>query len=238
MSIVSIPTEALHQDTGVIDNRLALSIIAAGLPVPMAVGMGIGYGMITGSTTVGAVGINFSYGLASLLTVGVVVLLLTQSERKAVFQFGRPSRAELTWTAVGFPIGTAAFLAGTAVMNAAGYSMDGYQYTLTDPITVAAVVFGAVVVAPFAEEVLFRGFLLGSLLGRDFSPVAAGSISIVAFGLLHVALLGVAGVVVTALWSVVPTVLRLRFNNLTGAWLLHLINNIWGYLAVVALGIS
>jgi membrane protease YdiL (CAAX protease family) len=86
--------------------------------------------------------------------------------------------------------------------------------------------------------VLFRGFVLGSLLGRGWSPILAGGLTIVAFGVLHVALLGVAGVITMIAWSVFPTILRLRFNNLTGAWLLHFINNLWAYLGVVALGIA
>jgi len=238
MSTDAIPTGALRRDAGAIDDRLGLAIVAAGLPVPLAIGFGMAYEAITGISAVGAIGINVAYGLASLLAVGATALVLSERERAAVFQFDWPSRTELTWTAVGFPVGTALFLAGTVVMNAAGLTVGGYEYTLGDPVTVAAVVFGAVVVAPFAEELLFRGFLLGSLLGRGRSPAVAGLVSIAAFGLLHVAILGVAGVFVTALWSVVPTVLRLRFNNLTGAWLLHLVNNVWGYLVVVALGID
>jgi membrane protease YdiL (CAAX protease family) len=238
MEMDAIPAETLRWDTEAIDDRLAVSVIAAGTPVPLSIGLGMAYEVLAEGSAVNAVGINLSYGLASLLTIVAIAVGLTPSEHDAIFQFDRPSRAELTWTAVGFPVGTAAFLGGTAVMNALGFTLGGYQYSLAEPLTVAAVVFGAVLLTPFAEEVLFRGFLLGSLLGRGVSPLIAGLMSIVAFGLLHVALLGVAGVVVTALWSVVPTVLRLRFNNLTGAWLLHLVNNIWAYLVVVALGID
>lgn len=237
MSIEVFPTRALRRDTGAIDDRLLLSLVAAGLPVPLAIGLGMGYEMMTGQTAVGAVGTNVSYGLALLLTLGTITLVLSQNERRAVFNFERMSRTELVWTALGFPLGTAAFLGGTVAMNSVGLTVGGYEYTLNDPRTVAAVVFGAVLVAPFVEEVLFRGFLLGSLLGRGLSPTVAGIVSIVAFGILHVALLGIAGVVMTALWSVVPTVLRLRFNSLTGPWLLHLVNNVWAYLGVVALGI-
>ncbi|MFC4540382.1 type II CAAX prenyl endopeptidase Rce1 family protein [Halosolutus amylolyticus] len=41
-------------------------------------------------------------------------------------------------------------------------SIGGYEYTLSDTHVMASVIFGGVIVAPLAEEVLFRGFLIGS----------------------------------------------------------------------------
>lgn len=234
----TVPVTELHRDTEVIDNRVLVSIVTAGLPVPLAILFGVGYEMLTGTTAETTIGQNIAYGAASVLVVGGVYWLLSAREQGAVFQFKRPSSAELTWTLVSFPLGVATFLGASAVAGALGFEMGGYEYTLGDPATVGAVVFGAVLVAPFAEEVLFRGFVLGSLLGRGWSPVVAGGVAILAFGLLHVVLLGIAGVLAMAAWSVFPTILRLRFNNLTGAWLLHFINNIWAYLGVVALGIA
>lgn len=118
------------------------------------------------------------------------------------------------------------------------WKWGGYEYGLADPLTVAAVVFGAVLVSPIAEETLFRGLVLGTLLGRGWHPVAAGATGILAFGVLHLPLLGPAGVIAMGAWSVVPTVLRLRFNSLGGAWAVHQFNNLWAYLGVVALGIG
>lgn len=233
-----VPVNALHRDTEVIDNRVLLSLLAAGLPVPLAILFGVGYEAVTATSAVTATGSNIAYGIASLLVLGGVYTFLSASERSAVFRFERPSREELGWTLIAFPLGVGAFLGAGAITSSLGLEMGGYEYTLADPGTVAAVVFGAVIVAPFAEEVLFRGFVLGSLLGRGWSPVLAGGLSIVAFGLLHVALLGIAGVITMIAWSVFPTIIRLRFNNLTGAWLLHFINNVWAYLGVVALGLA
>lgn len=234
----TVPVTALYRDTEIIDNRTVVSLLAAGLPVPLAILFGIGYEAVTGMSAVTVTGTNIAYGIASLLVVAGVYALLSPRERLAVFQFERPNREELSWTLAAFPVGVGAFLGTSAVTSRLGFEMAGYEYTLTDPVTVAAVVFGAVIVAPFAEEVLFRGFVLGSLLGRGWSPILAGCLTIVAFGVLHVALLGVAGVITMIAWSVFPTILRLRFNNLTGAWLLHFINNLWAYLGVVALGIA
>jgi membrane protease YdiL (CAAX protease family) len=206
----------------------------------MSIGLGIGYGHLAGvdAPDPGATVTNLAYGVASLLVVAGVYAALSDAERDAVFRFERPTRGELGWTVACLPLGVAAFLGGTALASAVGFDLGGYAYTLADPTTVVAVVFGAVLVAPLVEEVLFRGLLLGSLLGRGRSPALAGAAAIFAFGAIHLALLGVAGVIATALWATFPPALRIRYDNLTGAWLLHLLNNVWSYLVVVALGLA
>jgi membrane protease YdiL (CAAX protease family) len=182
--------------------------------------------------------VNLSYGIASLLVLGAVYGSLSPAEREAVFIFDRPSAGELGATLAFLPLGIVAFLGASVVTGMLGFELGGTQYTLADPVTVGAVVFGTIVVAPVVEEILFRGLVLGSLLGRGVSPPVAGAASILAFGVLHVALLGVAGVVTIAIWAIFPTLLRLRYDNLTGAWLLHAVNNVWGNIVVVALGFA
>lgn len=115
-------------------------------------------------------------------------------------------------------------------------TLDGFNYTLADTWTVLAVVFGGVLVAPLIEEVLFRGYLLGGLLGRGVSPALAGTATILLFAVIHFPLWGVAGVIGVSAWSILPTILRLRFDNVTSPWLLHVANNIWSNLGIVALG--
>ncbi|MFC6874639.1 CPBP family intramembrane glutamic endopeptidase [Halobellus marinus] len=238
MVIEALPEDDLRHTAASLDDRLLFGILAAALPVPAAIALGIGYQTIVTGGEYGVVGKNITYGVSSLLVVGLVYVALGQPERNAVFRFTRPSKSELTWAFLGFPIGTALYVGVSAATRAAGLTIGGYEYTLTDPVTVAAVIFGAVLVTPFAEELLFRGLVLGSVLSRGAHPIVAGGASILAFGLIHVALLGVAGVIVTCCWAVVLTVLRLRYDNLTGAWLVHQINNLWAYLGVVALGLS
>lgn len=234
----TIPRDRLRSRTAAIDDRILLSVLAAALPVPLAILFGIVYQGVVPGTEYGVVGKNVSYGVASLLVVGGVYLVLQDDERSAVFRFETPDGNELAWALVGFPIGTALYLGATAATKALGLTMGGYEYTLTDPVTVGAVVFGAVLVSPLAEEVLFRGLVLGALLGRGTPPILAGAAAIFAFGLIHVALLGVAGVIAMCAWAIVPTALRLRYDNLSGAWVLHQLNNVWAYLGVVALGIQ
>jgi membrane protease YdiL (CAAX protease family) len=224
------PTAASLRD------RPLLALLGAALPVPLAIALGTGVELLGGGT-VGVVGKNLAYGTASLLVLGGLFVVLTDEERAAL-RLRAPGRTELSWALVGFPVGTGLYLAATAATSAAGLEMGGYEYGLADPLTVAAVVFGAVLVSPIAEETLFRGLVLGTLLGRGWHPVAAGATGILAFGVLHLPLLGPAGVIAMGAWSVVPTVLRLRFNSLGGAWAVHQFNNLWAYLGVVALGIG
>ena len=233
-----LPVDALRQVASPLSDRVGLSLIVAAAPVPLSIAIGMVYGDFAGIAEPSDAAKNIMYGTSLLLTIAVTYYLLSANERAVTFRFQRPSGSELTWTLIGFPLGSAAYIGGLAIANAAGFSAGGYEYTLSDPFVIAAVVFGAVIVTPLVEEILFRGALLGSLLGRGVSPLLAGTITIVAFALIHIAILGVVGVIAIALWSIFPTYLRLRYNNLTGAWLLHFINNIWSYIGVVALGIA
>jgi membrane protease YdiL (CAAX protease family) len=238
MFLGTISNTQLQTNAVPLGGRLLVGIIAAALPVPLAIGMGFGYQAVVPGSEYGVVGKNVSYGFSSLLVISGVYILLGPVARRAAFRFERPSKTELTWALVGFPIGTALYLGATAAIQAAGLTMNGYEYTLSGPLTIGAVVFGAVLVSPLAEEVLFRGVVFGAFLGRGVHPVVAGGIAILAFGLFHVALLGVAGVITMCAWAVVPTAIRLRFDNLSGAWLVHQLNNIWGYIVVVAIGLG
>lgn len=233
-----IPRDRLRSTTSALNDRVLFAVLAAALPVPLAIALGVGYRSVVPGVEYGVVGKNVSYGVASLLVVGGVYLVLHESERAAVFRFERPEQSELTWALVGFPVGTGLYLGATVVTNAVGLTMSGYEYTLTDPATVGAIVFGAVLVSPLAEEILFRGLVLGTLLGWGISPFLAGLGAIVAFGLIHLALLGTAGVIAMCAWAIVPTALRLRYDNLSGAWVVHQLNNLWAYLGIVALGIQ
>ncbi|TYT61959.1 CPBP family intramembrane glutamic endopeptidase [Natrialba swarupiae] len=176
----------------------------------------------------GATGVGF------LLAGAFLWWRFDESERCVAFPVGRPNRAELVWTLAFVPLGVAAFVGGEWVAGVLGFEMTAfYDYDLTNPVTLLAVLFGPVIVGPLVEELIYRGALLSSLEGRGWSPIAAGLGSIVVFAGSHVFALGIAGVFAIAAWAVFPTVLRLRFENLTGAWLLHVLNNVYAYVIAV-----
>jgi hypothetical protein len=86
--------------------------------------------------------------------------------------------------------------------------------------------FGAVVVAPVVEEVLYRGLFVGIGLSRGYSSLIVGTSSLLVFAVVHVFTAGVAGIVNAFLLGTLLTWLRLRFDNLIGAWLFHALNNL------------
>jgi membrane protease YdiL (CAAX protease family) len=237
-SVASLPTAKLYAETDVLADRLGVACLAAVLPVVLTSALISGYVGVSGpETEVTRAVTDVAYGVAALAVLGGVYAVLDAPARRAMLRFEVPSRAELLWTVLCFPLAVGGFLFGAAFAERLGFEMGGFGYSLADPVTVGAVLFGGVIVAPLVEEILFRGLLFGSLLGRGRSPVAAGLGSLAVFAGIHVISLGVAGVFAIAAWSVFPTALRMKFDNLTGAWLLHTLNNVYSYLIVVALGL-
>lgn len=235
----TLPANALYEETASLSSRVHAALLAAVLPIALTSAIIAGYVWLAdpGPTVPRAV-VDAAYGVAALTVLGGVYGYLSERERRAALPFDRPSRAELGWTLGCLPLAIGAFLLGATVAEGFGFEPGGLEYSLSDPVALAAVIFGGVLVAPLVEEVLYRGLLLGSLLGRGLSPVTAGGVTVLLFAAIHLVSLGVAGVVAIACWAVFPTLLRLKFNNLTGAWLLHALNNVYSYVVVVALGIA
>lgn len=104
----------------------------------------------------------------------------------------------------------------------------------SDPLAIALVVTAAIVVAPIAEEFLFRRVLQGWLetLPLPFGPVAAIGLTALAFALAHaghglawlplLALGGVLGVLVRQTGSIMPAILLHAFFNAVSVGLLLL----------------
>jgi membrane protease YdiL (CAAX protease family) len=106
--------------------------------------------------------------------------------------------------------------------------------SLTAITSIAVLFLGSVVVAPIAEEILYRGVFLGIVLERGYGPVIAGVGSLVVFAGIHVFTAGLGGVVNAFLLGVLLTTLRLWFDNLVGAWLMHMLNNLLEFLIAVS----
>ncbi|GAB7019026.1 CPBP family intramembrane glutamic endopeptidase [Halostagnicola bangensis] len=228
-------TDETETTAAPVADRLWLTLGVATLAIVVIAVTISGYFLVTGEPG-GEAPAGVVYGSSAIALALAVALLwwrFDEAERRAAFPLRRPTRAELGWTVVFFPLGLGAFLGGEWVAGLLGFEMEPfYAYDLTDPLTFAGVVLGAVVVAPVAEELLFRGALISSLGDRGWSPIAAGIGSIAVFAGYHVFGLGIAGVFAIAAWAIFPTILRIRFDNLAGAWLLHLLNNVYAYVIV------
>lgn len=188
--------------------------------------VGIAYDAVSQLTAYGL------YGLANVLTLGALALVLDRSELRAAVPVERPSGAEVAAGLLAVPVGVGVYLVTDAINEALGLEFGGLAYSLDDPVAVALVFLGAVVVAPVAEEALFRGLVLGYLVARGWGAVVAGGATVVLFAVVHAPNFGAGGVVFVLAWGLLPTALRLRSDNLVGAWLLHAANNAFAYLVV------
>lgn len=190
---------------------------------------------VRGGSPGGPIGVQFlASGIGLLVAMAVVWWWLDEGDRTRAFPFRAPSAAEVGWALVFVPLGIAAFTLGTEGMSVLGFDYQAFEYDLTNPVTVAGVLVAPLFLSPIIEEVLFRGLLLGSLIDRGWSPWTAGFLTILIFASLHI-WLGIAGVVGISAMAVFPTILRLRFNNLTGATVQHFLNNVYAYVGTVVL---
>jgi membrane protease YdiL (CAAX protease family) len=210
------------------------------LPIPLTFVLFPFYGIVTGtpSEAYGLPVAYFLYGLANVGAVSVLYRLLTPEERAAVFRFERPSVAELGAALVMFPVGVVVYLVTSRLSGALGYELQGLSYSLSDPMAVALVIAGAVVVAPLTEEILYRGLILGTLLSHGFGIAMSVALTTGLFALIHLPNFGVAGTLFISVWGLLPALLRIRFDNLSGAVFMHGLNNTYAYLVVVALGVA
>jgi membrane protease YdiL (CAAX protease family) len=236
-STPDLTAESLDTTVEPLADRLVLAVAAAVAPILLTSLLIGGYVGIAGSEAeIPRAVVDTAYGVSALAVLGGVYVALGEAEWRAAMPLATPTRAELGWTVVCLPLAIGVFVLCSTAGELLGFELSGISYSLSNTPTLAAVVFGGILVAPLVEELLFRGLLLGSLLDRALSPLAAGGVSVVLFAAIHLISLGPAGVLAIAGWAVFPTLLRLKFDNLAGAWLLHLANNVWAYVIVVALG--
>ncbi|SDQ49366.1 CPBP family intramembrane glutamic endopeptidase [Natronobacterium texcoconense] len=144
----------------------------------------------------------------------------------------KPSTDEIGAALLATLVGIAIVVVGNNAAETVGLAPHD-RGLVTSGAGIAALVFGTVVVAPIAEEILFRGLVLGHLVARGYGIVAASILSVLLFALVHVFMAGVVSIVVTGLLGALLTVLRLWYDNLVGAWLMHLSINVWGLLVTV-----
>ena len=102
-------------------------------------------------------------------------------------------------------------------------------------VGIAALVLTSLVIAPVAEEILFRGPALGHFLARGYGVVTASVPSVALFALVHVFMAGAVSVAITGALGVVLTALRLWYDSLVAPWLMHLLVNAWGLTVTIGL---
>lgn len=209
------------------------------LPVPLTMAFFAAHALLIGRPAEGY-GLPMAYlvyGLASAAAVFGLYAVLSPEERAGVFRFDRPSARELAWALAAFVVGLGVFQLTSRVSAVLGFEMGGLSYSLAEPTTFVVVAVGAVIIAPITEEILYRGFVLGALLARGVGVVGAVALMTGVFALIHLPNFGVAGTIFISVWGLLPALLRLRFDNLSGAVVMHMLNNAFAYLLVVGLGL-
>jgi membrane protease YdiL (CAAX protease family) len=240
MSTTGFVHERTRLEVASLEDRTWLILVVAVLPVPLTTVFFVVHSVATGTPS-DAYGLPMAYliyGLSNVVTVGGLYALLSGDEREAVLRFARPSATELGWAGAAFVVGLGVYQLTSRVSAVFGYELQGLSYSLTTPSTVAIIVVGAVIIAPITEEILYRGLVLGTLLSRGFGAVSAVAIMTGLFALIHLPNFGVAGTLFISVWGVLPALIRLRFDNLSGAVLMHMLNNVFAYLVVVGLGLA
>jgi membrane protease YdiL (CAAX protease family) len=76
------------------------------------------------------------------------------------------------------------WVVGTLHLNLQTNDQRVMQYSVYEPLTIYALLAGSVVIAPFCEELFFRGFVFSGLL-RDLSPLWAVIVSAGLFAVAH-----------------------------------------------------
>ncbi|MGM0462694.1 MAG: CPBP family intramembrane glutamic endopeptidase [Fibrobacterota bacterium] len=175
------------------------------------------------------------YSICSWAVVFFLFLLLkNRGVEKSVFLFKKISPKEVAAALLCFVIGVGMYFPVQGLLQILGLpGMQGMGYEIQTAGEFLTVFFFAVITAPVAEEILFRGLGTGFFLSRNLTPRAAGAASLMLFALIHLPYFGVGGVAFITFWGILPTYLRLRFNSLSPGLIMHMCNNFFAYIIVV-----
>jgi len=126
----------------------------------------------------------------------------------------------------------AVVVAGTAVdyvLHPSGFEWTGYRLSAPYVATVVA----ALVVQPFAEEFVFRGYMTQAFLHWLKNPVAASILSGLLFGAWHIAN-GIPQAVAATVFGMVTAYVAIRTGSIAATYGIHLVNNLFAALVVVS----
>ncbi|MBV9563982.1 MAG: CPBP family intramembrane metalloprotease [Bradyrhizobium sp.] len=168
-----------------------------------------------------------AYAAGSWIDVAVAWLWSSRrSWRGDIFLFRRLSWSALATSIVAFLLavyGAPAMLHGLSHLT--GGPGSGVRINFHDAQSVAVYLLLFVVTTPLSEEILYRGLLVAwfrRLGWRDSAICLAGSLI---FGANHVLPLGFAFGAVMVVFGGLLFTMRLRYDSLAPAWLVHLLFN-------------
>ena len=131
-----------------------------------------------------------------LLCVSGISLFAVSSfwaERIGAGAFAGPLRAAQNWYVAAAFLGPFLLFSSGLIMAALSGFEEGWQFrdadyaaTLDLSVIPLSFVVYAILVAPFVEEILYRGIGIGALMARGAGPLVAIGLTSLAFTLLHV----------------------------------------------------
>ncbi|MBH5389511.1 CPBP family intramembrane glutamic endopeptidase [Bradyrhizobium diversitatis] len=168
-----------------------------------------------------------SYAISSWLAVALALVWTTrQTLRSDVFRFRRLTLPAIAASLIGFGIVTAGVPIVTHwLASVTGHRSQDVRIDFHDAKAIAIVVFLFVVTTPVTEEILYRGLLVSWLrrIGwQDSNILAFGT---VIFAANHIIPLGLVWAAAMILLGLVTYALRLRYESLSPAWLVHALFN-------------
>jgi hypothetical protein len=204
---------------------LAFGTIARGDPTPLITEL------FGGTATFALLVYTFGQGAAALV---LVFLMRRRGLGLGDLGFtGRLTRAGALYAVGGWFV---AFLLYYLVQRALGligirmFWNEGEFFALDSAWRVAIVVVSTVIVAPVAEELIYRGYVLEALLSRLGKPVAS-LLSALVFASIHIGV-GPGLALHTFLGGLILAFLYVRFRTVYPCVLMHLINNIVAYILI------
>jgi membrane protease YdiL (CAAX protease family) len=178
-------------------------------------------------------GFHMIYAAASLAAIGVLWLVL----KSANLRFKDIGLRDFHWSHIGwafafFLIGVSIWGIVSALLARVDLATDwGSEIQLSRPVEVAIIFIYAVIAAPLAEELLFRGFFITSV-GSFTGPWVAAVLSILMFSVYHFLGFGLVGGILMLFWAPLPTVLFLWKRSLYPGMIMHAINNLFAYVVM------
>jgi len=146
---------------------------------------------------------------------------------------GRPGRKDILYALGGWFVAFWLYYLVERALGLAGIRMfwnEAGFFGLDSAGRVVIVVIATLVVAPLAEEMIYRGYVLQALLARMRTPAAA-TLSALIFASIHIGI-GPGLAVYIFLGALILAYLYVRFRNIYACVLMHLLNNVVAYLVI------
>lgn len=169
------------------------------------------------------------------LSLAVLLAIVVYWERESLASIGvaQPTLVDAGIGIGGFVVGVIVFAALEPLLAMAGLqNPNSGQALLSQPLPI---VLASAISAGIVEEVLFRGYPIERLTELTGNVLLAAAIPLAIFTAIHVPLWGIGATLQIGAWSVVVTGVYLWRRTLVAPIIMHLLNDIVGFVILPAL---